>query len=353
MRREERERVRRLDHGRRARGVVVRAVADGVAAAGRASLACARCADVIHVGGEEDVLVLELRIAALEDPDHVGRRRSLEHPLAHREADAHTREGLERDGSAHRRAGRIEIEAGLRQERLCRHVSRDEGRGARRALARVTADDSRLTGREHRPDRIGPPADADDRGRVEPAHEPDDRRRRAVERYEHHLPRDRCRVERSVGRGRPRDQEGGTRGRSRRRAAAEQLQVGAEPPGRRDGAAQGHDGALGHELDPLDRVALEIGAPFAAGLETDPLELARDVGRDLLELGRRRGPAAHRVIGENPNVAPQVFGCDRPDGAPHRRPGLPRERAGGKEQAQRDRVTHGGAPVTRIERTES
>src|SRR2546425_7149888 len=53
------------------------------------------CALPIYVGGEEDVLVLELRIAALEDPDHVGRRRSLEHPLAHREADAHTRERSE------------------------------------------------------------------------------------------------------------------------------------------------------------------------------------------------------------------------------------------------------------------
>jgi hypothetical protein len=75
-----RERLRDLEDRRRARGVVVGAVPDRVVADGAADPAgvgALRGADVVVVAAQDDVLVLQDRIAAAQDRDHVARRRLL------------------------------------------------------------------------------------------------------------------------------------------------------------------------------------------------------------------------------------------------------------------------------------
>src|SRR2546428_13596325 len=82
------ERLRQLDHGDRARAVVVSPVADRVRAAGGATLPGARRANVIHMGAEQDVFLLQRGVTALQASDGVGRRRALEQSLAHIQLDA-------------------------------------------------------------------------------------------------------------------------------------------------------------------------------------------------------------------------------------------------------------------------
>src|SRR5436309_2508924 len=84
--------------------------------------------------------------------------------------------------------------------------------------------------------------------------------------------------------------------------------TGTPNPGRAAGDAD--DRAFGVEPQHFQGIVLEVGAAVAARLETEALELARDISRHGVELRARRGAAEHRVVGADPDTALYVRGRD-------------------------------------------